>query len=207
MAATKKPILYYFNLGSKGRGEVVRLFLRELGIDYEDKLYTYEPTWHQQEVSKELQDQGLTITRKLPSLDIDGHVLSQHIPILRYLSRSVGAYDGTTNYEKWLVDAVSDTYIDWRFLWVANLTDNKPEYKAATVPRFYAIWDKFYSKNSGPYLLGNTVTYADFVIFQALDNDEVLGWAPASTPESLKALRAAMSARPNIKEYIAARRG
>lgn len=33
---------------------------------------------------------------------------------MRYLSRSVGAYDGTTSYEKWLVDAVADTYIDWR---------------------------------------------------------------------------------------------
>lgn len=38
----------------------------------------------------------------------------QHIPILRYLSRELGAYDGTTNWEKYLVDAVSDIYVDWR---------------------------------------------------------------------------------------------
>jgi hypothetical protein len=41
----------------------------------------------------------------------------QHIPILRYLSRSVGGYDGTSNYDKWLVDAVSDIYVDWRVCW------------------------------------------------------------------------------------------
>ena len=38
----------------------------------------------------------------------------QHIPILRYLSRDLGAYDGNTNWEKYLVDAVADIYIDWR---------------------------------------------------------------------------------------------
>ncbi|KIW82037.1 hypothetical protein Z517_05064 [Fonsecaea pedrosoi CBS 271.37] len=203
MAAAKKPVLYYFDLGSKGRGEVVRLFLHELGIEYEDKRNPYDATWG--ELSKKYEAEGVTITRKLPSLDIDGHVLSQHVPILRYLARSVGAYDGTTNYEKWLVDAVSDTYIDWRALWVTNLSENKPEYKTTTVPLYYGIWDKFYSQHPGPYLLGNTVTYADFAIFQALDNDEVLGWGPASLPETLKALKAAISERPNVKGYIAAR--
>jgi hypothetical protein len=38
----------------------------------------------------------------------------QHIPILRYLSRELGAYDGETSWEKYLVDAVADIYIDWR---------------------------------------------------------------------------------------------
>jgi hypothetical protein len=35
----------------------------------------------------------------------------QHLSILRYLSRSVGGYDGETNYEKYVVDAVSDASI------------------------------------------------------------------------------------------------
>ncbi|OCT44697.1 Glutathione S-transferase P 10 [Cladophialophora carrionii] len=202
-AATKTPILYYFDLGSKGRGEVVRVFLRELGIDFEDKRYAYDETW--QPLGKEFQQKGLSLTGKLPVLDIDGHILSQHIPILRYLSRSVGGYDGTSNYDKWLVDAVSDIYVDWREKWVANLSGKAPNYKSETVPYFYSIWDKLYSRNAGPYLLGNQVTYVDFAVFQALDNDEAVGAAPASVPETLKALRKAVSERPNIKEYIAAR--
>lgn len=91
---------------------VHRLFLRELGIDFEDKRYAYDSTWAP--LSEEFKQKGLTVTQKLPSLLIDGHTLSQHTAILRYLSRSVGAYDGTSNYEKWLVDAVSDVYVDWR---------------------------------------------------------------------------------------------
>ncbi|OAP65733.1 hypothetical protein AYL99_01705 [Fonsecaea erecta] len=204
MAAAKKPVLYYFDLGSKGRGEVVRLFLRELGIEFEDKRYAYDETWGP--LGKEFEEKGLTVTRKLPSLDIDGHILSQHIPILRYLSRSVGAYDGTTSYDKWLVDAVADTYIDWRYRWVANLTDKSPEYKTKVVSLYHGIWDKFYSRHPGPYLLGDTITYADFAVFQALDNDEVLGWTAVSEfPGSLKTLWTAMSERPNLKEYIATR--
>jgi len=58
---------------------------------------------------------------------------------------------------------------------VANLGAPSQEYKTTTVPRFYSVWDRLYAQNSGPYLLGNTVTYADFVVFQALDNDEAIG--------------------------------
>jgi len=203
MAAKTKPVLYYFNLGSKGRGVVVRLFLRELRIEFEDKRYAYDETWPAR--GKEFQEKGLSLTRKLPVLEIDNHILSQHIPILRYLSRSVGSYDGTSNYDKWLVDAASDIYVDWRAQWVANLSGEARNYASETVPYFHSIWDNLYSRHTGPYLLGNQVTYVDFAIFQALDNDEAVGTLPASIPESLKTLRQAISQRPNVKEYIAAR--
>jgi hypothetical protein len=45
---------------------------------------------------------------------IDPSISFQHVPILRYLSREVGGYDGKSSYEKYIVDAVSDLYIDWR---------------------------------------------------------------------------------------------
>jgi glutathione S-transferase len=38
----------------------------------------------------------------------------QHLPILRYFAREIGGYDGETNWEKYIVDAVADIYIDWR---------------------------------------------------------------------------------------------
>ena len=48
---------------------------------------------------------------------------SQHIPILRYLARSAGGYDGISNYDKFLVDAVADVYVDWR---VSDEDEHKP---------------------------------------------------------------------------------
>jgi glutathione S-transferase len=35
--------------------------------------------------------------------------------------------------------------------------------------------DHFYRDHAGPYLLGNRVTYADFAVYQSIDNDERTG--------------------------------
>ena len=46
------------------------------------------------------------------------------------------------------------------------------------VPDFYNIFDTLYSRNKGPYLLGKEITYVDFAVFQALDNDAAVGATP-----------------------------
>jgi glutathione S-transferase len=192
------PVLHYFGIGSLGRGEIVRLFLRELGIEFEDKTYEYGPDW-----ASKNEKLGLSKTGKLPVLEIDGHTLYQHIPIIRYLARRAGGYDGDSNYSKFLVDAVSDVYIDWRAAWVANLTEKSPDYHK-TVKHFYDIFDDYYSRDtSGPYLLGKQVTYVDFAVYMALDNDARTGGAPDSLPASLAQLKEAIASRPNIKDYLA----
>lgn len=90
-----------------------------------------------------------------------------------------------------MVDAVSDIYIDWRVSkyplkvklgsplltsmqsrWVANLSDKTDKYKYEFVPKYYSILGKYYSDYEGPYLLGSKVTYADFAVYQSIDNDE-----------------------------------
>ena len=113
MAAPKTvPVYHYFDLGRLGRGEVVKLFLMDAGIDIKEVRYPYDETWA--ENSKKVQQQGISRTRKLPALEYQDLVLTQHIPILRFFARDLGRYDGETNAEKFLVDAVSDIYIDWR---------------------------------------------------------------------------------------------
>jgi glutathione S-transferase len=193
------PVLHYFGLGRLGRGEVVRLFFAELGIEYKNEYYNYDAEW------KTKRDElKLNLTGTLPVLDIDGHRLSQHLPILRYLSRRAGGYDGETNYEKFIVDAVSDVYIDYRAAWVASLSGVTDEYKNEIVPRAIRVFDSYYKENGGPYLLGDKVTYADFAVYQILDNDNCTGAKP-DLPESLTKLMEAMKNRPNLKDYLAKR--
>ena len=110
------------------------MFLKDAAIDFEDVRYPHDDKWKQ--TSKSLQSQGLTLTGKLPTLDYNGHLLTQvsvslhklaiheatksliltrlpkHLSILRYLARELGAYDGNTSYEKYLVDCVADVYND-----------------------------------------------------------------------------------------------
>ncbi|KAK5995649.1 Glutathione S-transferase P 10-like protein [Cladobotryum mycophilum] len=199
MAATT-PVLHYFSLGRLGRGEVVRLFLRDAGVDFKDILYTYDATWANE--SEPLQEKDITRTGKLPALEYKGHILNQHIPILRYLAQDLGSYDGATPIEKYVVDAVADIYIDWRAAWVPNISGPSDEFKNKTVPKYYDTLAKYYAERNGPYLLGDRVTYADFAIYQSIDNNERIGSLPATLPDEIVKFRKAFEARPNIAAYI-----
>ncbi|KAI5461015.1 glutathione S-transferase [Mariannaea sp. PMI_226] len=194
------PVLHYLNIGRLGRGEVIRLFLRDNGIDFKDVRMKYDDTWPAN--SKKLQEQGLSKTGQVPVLEYNGKILRQHLSILRYLSREIGSHEGDTSFEKYIVDAVADVHNDWRVQWVANLGKVTDEYKNEFVPKYYRILDDYYSERGGPYLLGDKITYADYAVYQSIDNDQRTGTLPATLPGSLKKLVEAVEARPNIAAYI-----
>lgn len=197
--ATPPTIYHYLDIGRLGRGEVVNLFLKDTGIDFKDVRYPYDNTWP--DTSKKLRQSGLTRTGQLPALEYGGSVITQHIPILRYLSRELGAYDGTTNWEKYLVDAVSDIYVDWRSQWVAILKGVTEAYRNY-VPTYYDLLAQYYSDVDGPYLLGDKITYADFAVYQSIDNDKRTGTLPETLSPALTRLVEAIETRPNISTYI-----
>ncbi|KAL5043913.1 hypothetical protein BDW71DRAFT_187274 [Aspergillus fruticulosus] len=196
-----QPIYHYLALGRLGRGEVLNLFLKDAGISTKGILYPWDETWPA--TSENLTQQGLTRTGLLPALEYKGEVYTQHIPTLRYLARELGAYDGETSYEKYIVDAVADIYIDWRSQWVSSLKGASDEYKNTVVPKYYRILGEYYSQRAGPYLLGEKITYVDFAVYQSIDNERRTGTLPETLPEALVKLQEAIEARPNIKEYIA----
>ncbi|KAJ6083109.1 glutathione S-transferase [Penicillium canescens] len=193
------PVYHYLDIGRLGRGEVVNLFLKDAGIEVKHALYPSDATWPQQ--SETLKEQGITRTGKVPALDLWEEYLTT-VPILRYLARDLGGYNGETNWEKYVVDAVSDIYIDWRAQWVANLREKKPEYKDKYVPGYYNLVAEYYSDYKGPYLLGDRVTYTDFAIYQSIDNDRRTGTLPSVLPDALVNFKEAFEKRPRIAEYI-----
>lgn len=52
------------------------------------------------------------------------------------------------------------------------------EYKDSVVPKYYAVLAQYYAERKGPYLLGDKVTYADFAVYQSIDNDRRTGTLP-----------------------------
>ncbi|KAF9768019.1 hypothetical protein IL306_014736 [Fusarium sp. DS 682] len=199
--SSDSPVIYhYLAIGKLGRGEVLKLFLKDAGINFEEKRYAYPDTWP--EASEKLKQQGITRTGSVPSLEYKGLILTQHIPTLRYLSRDLGKYDGQTNEDKYLVDAVADIYIDWRSEWVACLSGPTEEYKEKFLPKYYDVIAQYYSDREGPYLLGNEISYADFAIYQSIDNDTRTKTLPSKIPEVLLKFKEVFEARPNIAEYI-----
>ncbi|KAL4732022.1 hypothetical protein ACLX1H_001027 [Fusarium chlamydosporum] len=168
--SSDSPVIYhYLAIGKLGRGEVVKLFMKDAGIPFEEKRYAYDDTW--KETSEKLKTQGITRTGRLPAIEYKGQILNQHIAILRFLSRELGEYDGKTNHDKYLADAVADIYTEWRAAWVSNLNNASESYKNTTVPDYHDLLDKYYSDREGPYLLGDEISYADFAVYMSLDND------------------------------------
>ncbi|KAL4911894.1 glutathione S-transferase [Aspergillus aurantiobrunneus] len=197
-----QPVYHYLTLGRLGRGEVLNLFLKDAGIAKKDIFYPWDESWPA--ASDNLTQQDITRTGLLPALEYKGSSYTQHIPTLRFLARELGAYDGETSREKYVVDAVADIYIDWREQWVGNLGGKNPDYRTKIAPKYYAVIGKFYADTPGPYLLGDRITYADFAVYQSIDNDRRTGSLPESLPEPLVKLQEAIEARPNIAEYIKA---
>lgn len=100
-----------------------------------------------------------------------------------------------TNEAKYIVDAVADIYIDWRVSisligqahslltvyqakWVPQLSNKTDEYKNKTAPEYYKLVAQYYADSKGPFLLGDRITYADFAVYQSIDNDEKIGTLP-----------------------------
>ena len=61
---------------------------------------------------------------------------------------------------------------------MANIDKVSDEYKNSYVPDYLKILEHYYLQHEGPYLLGNKVTYADFAVYQSLDNDKQIGALP-----------------------------
>ncbi|PYH92428.1 putative glutathione S-transferase [Aspergillus ellipticus CBS 707.79] len=199
-----KPTLHYFDIGGLGRGEVIRLFLKDAGVEFNDIRFPFDSSWPA--TSAELKEKGLSVTGKVPVLEYEGKILHQHLPILRYLARELGEYDGSTSFEKYVLDAVSDIYNDWRTEWVNNIANATDAFKNDFVPRYYSLIEGLYAQHEGPYLLGERIAYVDFAVYQSIHNNEKIG-AKVSLPEPLAKLKAAFEARPTIAAYLASRDG
>ncbi|KAH8811315.1 glutathione S-transferase [Xylogone sp. PMI_703] len=202
MAPATKPTLRYFDIGSLGRGEPIRLFFKDVGIEFKDIRIPHDDNWPT--VSAELQKKGLSRSGKIPVLEYNDVILTEHVPILRYLARDLGAYDGETNYDKYIVDAVADLYIDWRAQWASGASTDK--FKNETAPAYYNVIAQYYADRSGPYLLGDKITYADYLVYESIDNDEVTKSLPAKLPAAIQKFREAFEARPNVAAYLASGR-
>lgn len=100
------------------RGENVKLFLVDSGLDHEYVRPTKGDNWAEKKA--ELQRKG-NKRGTLPYVEMGDKVLSGTVPILRYLSAKLGKYDGSNAEEKYFVDSVTDSAEDWFHSFVNGL--------------------------------------------------------------------------------------
>ncbi|KAI9340210.1 putative glutathione S-transferase [Obelidium mucronatum] len=192
----EKPIFTYWNLPARGRGEVNRLFFAEAGIEFEDVRVDF-PDWPAKKA--DLVKSGKNHYGALPLLQIGDVILTQHIPILRYVSKKLGKYGGSNDEEAYKLDQFSDVAIDWRFSF-AKEKETHPQ----AIPRFYNTFENLLA---GPFVLGEEFSYADAILYQALQDDGSLGNEErlAAYPRLQKFI-AALEARPRIAAYLSQRK-
>lgn len=195
--------LTYFDV--RGRAEPIRLLLALAGVSFEDRGMTGEQ-WAGHKAESPL--------GQLPYLtERDGDSV-QHVPqtmaIVRHLAR-VHGLDGKTEGERLAADVAAETALDLRvahsqlrFSAAWNDEAAKAKFVAETVPVHLARIDKLLGEQT--WAAASTPTYADIVVFEALDRlvgawpDVLAGWP------RLGAFCQRVQALPQLKVYLASRR-
>ncbi|KAB5589828.1 hypothetical protein CTheo_6730 [Ceratobasidium theobromae] len=203
------PTLHYFDFLSRGRGEVIRLFFEDAGIAFKDHRLAFDD-YNAQVQSGEINK--INPLKSLPAVEMGGTMYTQSYPLLRLWARQLGKYDGKNDLERYYVDAMTDIASDWRSKFVdsgfrASETGVGPRgdsgeiayHKTFTVPKYAAALNVHLStdplSSGGPFVLGEEVTYADFVIFQIVHDDD---WAGLDNNPRLNELVQAVKARPRV---------
>ncbi|KAJ2993161.1 hypothetical protein HDV02_002601 [Globomyces sp. JEL0801] len=196
------PTVNYFDLGSKGRGEVVRLFFAEAGVEFKDHRIQFAdwPALKEKYISE-----GFNIVGSLPVVELNNQRLTQSIPTLRYLSKKLGKYNGSNDEEAYLVDQVADILIDWRASWASSNFGKTEAHINQVLPKILRSVNDFLTRRNGPYILGSELSYADIFIYQFLNDDGLLGSATLDSYAGIKKFITNFEARPNVSKYLKSR--
>jgi prostaglandin-H2 D-isomerase / glutathione transferase len=166
------PRVHYFDNLSRGRGQVIRLFLIDAGAAFVDLRYTYDEFYRDFQPSW-MAKGGLNPTGKMPVIQLNSKVYTQTYPTFRYWSRLLGnAYDGDTLEETYQVDRLNDIGVDYRNSFVNASKYSSPEgyakYKTDARPVILASLERHLEESPyssrGPFVIGSKFTYADMVM-------------------------------------------
>ncbi|EFA76996.1 hypothetical protein PPL_09748 [Heterostelium album PN500] len=155
------PTLYYLN--GRGRAEVSRIILNYAGAKFNDhRIQTYP-------IPEDIRN--LTTFGQFPNY-IDADIqLSQSIAIETYLANKYNL-NGSNQIDqvKILSYALScgdlfQAYFTSKYAGEAGMT----KFRSELAPRTIKCWEKIISENGGKHTYGNTLTWADISIFNALD--------------------------------------
>lgn len=186
-----------------GRGEYVRLLLEDAGVDFK---YVRHNAAGWQEKKKEMLAQNIRAPT-MPFITLDGKYYGKTVPLMRFISKKLGKYQGENDDEEQLLDSYTDIIMDWAGKWAGAIFGNNEEtlksYRAEYVPQSHKTWDDILSDvTSGPYLLGDRISYADFALYHILEDDNEAQVDATSYPH-LAAFVQAIQARPNLSKYLA----
>jgi glutathione S-transferase len=201
--------LTYFPLYA--RAEVIRQILKSKGVDFTDKVVTFEQ-WPAEKAS------GVYEFKQMPLLEIDGHRLVTSQAIERYVAVKYGLYPADP-YQAYLVESVIDLKNDQfqkfaQFKFVLKDEEALANWASTTFLENLKLIEARLVANGGGdgFIVGDSATWADYAIFQLLhesfylpSNEQHKPHFEAATPK-LKAFADRFLANDaNLQAYIASR--
>ncbi len=217
------PVLHYFD--ARGRGEVIRLALADIGVNFTDASFTADE-WGKDRtdgLKQKWLEKGFLPFGQVPLLEYGGFKIVQSHTILRFLGRAYGWYLGPPD-ELAAIDLVADGVEDAR----KRLSDIKysglpPEQMklkyeehytdaANGAPKWLSYFDRIVRRSDSGWVAGTRKpTHADYLLFDLLDAHELQ--APSAEHAatllslrklpSLMAWRERMRERPGLSGYLA----
>mmetsp|Transcript_7167 Transcript_7167/g.12228 ORF Transcript_7167/g.12228 Transcript_7167/m.12228 type:complete len:219 (-) Transcript_7167:87-743(-) len=196
----------YFNM--KGRQSCMVLLLEDQKIPYDLVSLAFgSPQW--QEFKKQGLEDGTLPFGQVPQLKDGDIYLVQCAAIMRHLARKCGL-DGNDAMEVLKCDMYTEAVADMRIEATKNLyadfAKGFEELKAVVFPKHAAYFEAILKRNGTDYLVRNTVTYADFLLFELLDQFLEFAVEIVEPFPLLKAYYERMQSRPNIAAFKASGR-
>jgi glutathione S-transferase len=194
---TASAVLTYLDI--RGRAECIRLLLEEIGVAYEDRQIT----------NAEWQDlKPRTPFGQLPLLRIGDIELAQTMAIVRHLARTHGL-SGDTEAERTRCDIAVEAIRDadhhlGALVWTPGFEENRRLIVENELPVQLAPLERFLASNPAraPFWAGASLTFADVIAFDYLENTESLFPGALSGRQRLSEFRDQMTKRPTIKAYL-----
>jgi len=187
--------LTYFNV--RGRGEAMRYILKDNDIAHEERWVAFGD-WPALK--------STLLYGQLPVMDFgDGLVLSQSVAIIRHMARENGLY-GSNSKEQALIDQLADGEADLREKYIKMIYTNYDDGKAGflkELPNSLTVFEGLLKSNNGGtgFFVGNKISWADYRMFDLLDNLLVLSSDCLDSFPLLKAFHCRIASRPKLAAY------
>ncbi|XP_075433337.1 glutathione S-transferase Mu 5-like isoform X3 [Ascaphus truei] len=195
-------ILGYWNI--RGMAHSIRLLLEYTGTLYQEKLYVTgdAPDYDQSQWLDEKEKLGLDFPN-LPYLLDEDVKLTQSNAILRYIARKHGLC-GQLEGEKIRVDLMENQVMDFRMalhkIAYNPLFETRKGQYLEKLPVALSRFSRFLG--DGAWFAGEKITFADFLMYDVLDQHQVLEPQCLQNLKNLQDFLTRLEALPPVAAYI-----
>lgn len=186
-------------LATCGRAEPVKLLLEDAGISFDYKRFEFSE-WPA--VKQSLIDSKNRVPTMPYVTTKSGEFFGRTAPLMRMISKDIGKYIPSSPEDEYLADAYSDVYLDWETKWLnAVFSSDKEElakHETESRPALYSNWNDIFGDRNGPYIFGDEISYADFMVYTVIKDDYDAAVDAGKYPNIAKFIMA-LEARPTLK--------